>query len=179
MALMARIVWSGSGASDGEQVAEELDELWVELRTGMAAQLPDRRLVRHGALVRTVVDHGVIGVGDGHDPRAQRDLVGSQAERVAVTGVALVVVQDDRDGILERGSLLEDDLADARVLDHRPPFRRGQRRWLVEDLLRDGDLADVVESAATRSRSISASGRCSCLAIETTIVAMTGDGWPR
>ena len=45
----------------------------------------------------------------------------------------------------ERGRVLEDDLADARVLDDGPPLGRGQRRRLVEDLLGDGDLADVVE----------------------------------
>ena len=91
------------------------------------------------------MDHRVVGVGDGHDPGAERDLVGAQAVRVAVAGVALVVVEDDRHGVLERGGLLEDDLADARVLDDRPPLGRGQRGRLLEDLLRDGDLADVVE----------------------------------
>ena len=60
----------------GEQVAEQRDELGIELRPGVAAQLVDRGFVRHRPLVRPVVDHRVVGVGDGDDPRAERDLVG-------------------------------------------------------------------------------------------------------
>ena len=70
---------------------------------------------------------------------------GAQAVRVAVAAVALVVVQDDRHGLLERGGLLQDHLADARMLDDRPPLGRRQRGRLLEDVLRDGDLADVVQ----------------------------------
>ena len=62
-----------------------------------------------------------------------------------MAGEALVVVEDDRHGVPERGRLLEDDLADARVLDDGPPLRRRERGRLVEDLLGHGDLADVVE----------------------------------
>ena len=62
-----------------------------------------------------------------------------------MAGVALVVVEDDRHGVLERGRLLEDDLADPRMLDDGPPLGRRERRRLVEDLLGHGDLADVVE----------------------------------
>ena len=69
----------------------------------------------------------------------------AQAERIAVAGVALVVVEDDRHRVLEGGRLLEDDLADPRVLDDRPPLGGRQRGRLLEDLLGDGHLADVVE----------------------------------
>ena len=79
---------------------------------------------RDGPLVRAVVGHRVVGVGDRHDPGAQRDLARPQPERVAVAGVSLVVVQDDRHRVLERGGLLEDDLADARMLDDGPPLGR-------------------------------------------------------
>ena len=69
----------------------------------------------------------------------------AQPVRVAVPGEALVVVEDDRHGVLERRRLLEDDLADARVLDDGPPLGRRERRRLVEDRLGHRDLADVVE----------------------------------
>ena len=48
----------------------------------------------------------------------------AQAERVAVAGEALVVVEDDRHGVPQGGGLLEDDLADPRVLDDGPPLGR-------------------------------------------------------
>ena len=62
-----------------------------------------------------------------------------------MAGVPLVVVEDDRHGVAQRGRVLEDDLADARMLDDRPPLGRRQRRRLVEDRLRDRHLADVME----------------------------------
>ena len=40
----------------------------------MATQLRDGVLVRDGALVGSVVDHRVVGVGDGDDPGTERDL---------------------------------------------------------------------------------------------------------
>ena len=95
--------------------------------------------------VRPVVDHGVVRIRDGDDPRAERDLGAAQAVRVAAAVEALVVVQDDRDRLPQARGLLEDDLADARVLPDRLPLGVRQRRRLVEDLVRDRDLAQVVE----------------------------------
>jgi hypothetical protein len=128
-----------------EEVAEERHELGVELGAGMPAKLGDRFVVADRSLVRTVVGHRVVGVGDGHDPRAERDLGSAQAERVPVTGISLMVMEDDRDRILQRGSLLEDDLADPRMLDDAPPLRARELRWLVEDLGWQDNLANVVE----------------------------------
>ena len=81
---------------------------------------------------------------------------------------------------LQRGRVLEDDLADARMLDDGPPLGRGERGRLVEDLLGDGDLADVVEqrrdrgSGRPRRPAARAGGPSS-----TTIDAISADGWPR
>ena len=135
-------------------------------------------VVAHRPLVRPVVGHRVVGVGDRHDPGTERDVAPAQPERIAVARVALVVVEDDRHRLLERGRLLEDDLADPRVLDDRPPLGRRERRRLVEDLLRDRDLADVVEQRGDRIRSTSACGRARFWAIATTIEAISADGWP-
>ena len=57
------------------EVAEERDELGVELRPGVLLELDDRRVVRHRPLVRPVVGHRVVGIGDRDDPGAERDLV--------------------------------------------------------------------------------------------------------
>jgi hypothetical protein len=129
----------------GEQVAEEGHQLRVELGAGMAPELPDRHLVAHCPLVGPVVGHRVVRVGDRHDPRAKRDVVAAQPERVAMPGVALVVVKDDRDGVLEGRRLFEDDLSDPGMLDDRSPLGRRQRGRLVEDVLGNGDFSYVVE----------------------------------
>ena len=129
----------------GEQVAEQRHELGVELGACVTAELADRQLVAHRPLVGPVVGHRIVRVGDRDDPGAERDVVAAQPERVAVPGVALVMVEDDRDSVLQGGGLLEDDLADPRMLDDRSPLRRRESGRLVEDLLGNGDLADVVE----------------------------------
>ncbi len=129
----------------GKQVAEQRHELGVELGAGVTPELADRQLVADRPLVGPVVGHRVVRVGDRHDPGAERDVVAAQPEWVAVPGVAFVMVQDDRHGVLEGGGLLEDDLADPRMLDDRSPLRRTESGRLVEDLLGNGDLADVVE----------------------------------
>ena len=146
----------------------------------VAAQLLDRLVVAHRPLVRPVVDHRVVGVGDGHDPGAERDLVAAQPVRVAVAGEALVVVEDDRHGVLEGRGLLEDDLADARMLDDRAPLAGGERRRLLEDVLGDRDLADVVEQRGDLDPvDLRRPGSSSWRAIATTIEAISADGWPR
>ena len=63
----------------GEEVAEELDERGIELLPGVVSELVDRGHVADGRLVGSVVHHRVVGVGDGHDPRAERDVLAAQA----------------------------------------------------------------------------------------------------
>ena len=71
-------VWLGRAL--GVEVAEELDELGIELRARVPAQLVDRLVVGDRPLVRPVMDHRVVRVRDGHDAGAERDLVGTQAD---------------------------------------------------------------------------------------------------
>ena len=92
--------------------------------------------------------------------------------------ISFVVVEDDRDRVLQGCRLLEDDLTDPGVLDHRPPLGRRQRRRLVEDLVRDRHLADVVEERRDADPVDLVLGQRE-LAIATTIDAITADGWPR
>ena len=129
----------------GVEIAEERDELRIELRAGMPAELVDRCLVGHRPLVRPVVDHRVVRVGDRDNPGSERDVVPAQPERVAMTRIAFVVVEDDRNGVLEGGGLLEDHLSDPRMLHDGPPLGCAQRGRLVEDVRRQTDLAHVVK----------------------------------
>jgi len=130
-----------------------LERRWIHLAlkanpdvaTQSIGEEPNRRIVVHRPLVRPVVGHRVVGVGDRDDAGPQRNVRSAQPERVAVAREPLVVVEDDRDRVAQRRRLLEDDLADPRMLDDCSPLRRRQRRRLLEDLLGHRDLADVVQ----------------------------------
>ena len=61
--------------------------------------------------------------------------------------VPLVVVQDDGGGVAQGAGLLEDHLADLRVLRHHAPLGRGEVAGLGQDLVGDGQLAEVVQEA--------------------------------
>ena len=65
--------------------------------------------------------------------------------RVAAAVEALVVVEDHGDGLAQAGRLLENHLADTRMLADGLPLRVRQGLGLVEDLFRDRDLAQVME----------------------------------
>src|SRR5450759_780923 len=127
------------------QVAEDGDQLGIELRPGVALDLADRLGVCHCPLVWAVGGHRVVGVRERHDPSTERDLRPPEAVGIAVPAKSLVMVEDDRDGVTQRRRLLQDHLADPRVLHDRLPFDRRERGGLLEDLLRKGQLADIVE----------------------------------
>ena len=135
------------GTPVGEHLGEHLDELGVELDAGLAAQLVDRGLVRDRGAVRPAGDHRLVGVDDRHDPRPDRDLAAGEAVGIAAAVVPLVVVEHDRRRVAQRAGLLEDDLADLRVLRHDPPLGRREVAGLGQDLVRDRELAEVVEQA--------------------------------
>ena len=110
------------------------------------AQLPQRGRRRHAAAVGTVGDHRVVGVAHGDDARAERDLVaGLRRVGVAAAVGPLVARADERGDAGQAGRGLEDPLADQRVAAHERPLVAVERAGLVEDRVRDRELADVVQ----------------------------------
>ena len=96
-----------------DHALEGLDDLRVELGAGDAAQLGERGLGADRAPVGVARGHHVVGVGDGDDARAERDVLARDAGGVAAAGELLVVVQDDLgdravalDALDELGALL-------------------------------------------------------------------------
>ncbi len=73
--------------------------------------------------------------------------ISSPAEPVGIPASVppFVLVADDPRDVAEPGQDAQDALADHRVLPHQAPLVVGQRSRLVEDLVRDRDLADVVQ----------------------------------
>jgi hypothetical protein len=67
--------------------------------------------------------------------------------RVSVAAEPLVVMEDDLARLEQSARFVEDDLADARVLLDEVPLGARERVRLLEDLLRNGDLAGRTVSA--------------------------------
>jgi len=64
----------------------------------------------------------------------------------------LVARADELGDVAQGGGALQDPLADERVAAHELPLERVERSTLVEDPVRDRELADVVEQGAEAHR---------------------------
>src|SRR4051794_12912780 len=97
--------WLGGGAqlALGDHGAERLHDRGVELRSGAGTQLVQRLLRGAPRGVRALGGHGVEGVRDRDDARAERDLVGDLAVRVAAAVPALVRGADEAGDAAQRG----------------------------------------------------------------------------
>ena len=99
--------------------------------------------------VRSVARHRVQRVGDGEDARREWDVGPGDAVRIALAVPPLVVGADDpQPQALEEGDPAEHLLAEQRVRPHRAPLPIVERAGLLEDAVRDPDLADVMEQEA-------------------------------
>ena len=96
--------------------------------------------------VDPVGGHGVVGVAGEDQARLERDLLAAQSIRIAGPVPALVARADHlADPTQEASNPIEHELPLDRVRLHDLELRVGEGRRLVQDLLGNGDLADVVE----------------------------------
>src|SRR3954452_4546697 len=128
---------------------ELLDERGIEVRAAAALDLGKRLGDRPRALVGALRDQRVEHVADGCDPPHQRDLLAGEPVRIAAPVPALVVGQRDRLRHLDqrRPRPREYVRADRRVGLHLLPLAGVETAGLLEDAIRDPDLADVVHGA--------------------------------
>ena len=122
------------------------DDVGVELRPGAALELLERLVRAQRAAIDAIRGHCVVGVDDEDDSRSQRDLRPRQAIRIAVPVPALVVVQDPVGDRLD-AKAVEHAEADLRMPLQNEPLGVGERAGLPQDLLRNSELAQVVEAA--------------------------------
>ena len=136
-------------------VDECLRDDWIEV---LAGALPDDVhgfIKRHAGLVNTLCDQGVENIGDGHDPRRQRDLLALEAARIALAVPLFVMVMSHvlgfaqivfLEGITLDGLLngADDFRAFFSVGLHDLIFFIVEPAGLVEDSVGDLDLADVM-----------------------------------
>ena len=87
----------------------------------------------------------MIGIAGEDDPAADRDRRACEAVWIALAVPALVLVADDASHGAQARDGAQDALADRRVLTHDHPLPLAQRAGLVQDLVRNPDLADVVK----------------------------------
>src|SRR5688500_4014563 len=95
-------------------VEENRHEVGIELRAAQPAKLVGCPLMRLRRLVRPAVDHRLVGVGNGDDARAERDVLAAQPVGVAGAIEALVVVANDRREGARGAQRTDDLLADLR-----------------------------------------------------------------
>ena len=100
---------------------------------------------RERLAIRPCRGHGREGVADGEDPGDERDLLTHEAIEVALAVPALVVVTDPGPDDLDVGQVAHDQVAERDVLLDHVVLVRAERAGLAQDVVRDADLADVVE----------------------------------
>ena len=100
---------------------------------------------RHPAAVRAIGGQRVEAVDDGEDARAQGNLFALEAVGIAGAVPVLVVMPDDRGDGIGKLDRRQDLRADGRVALHGLELAGGQPAGLVENVLRDGYLARVVQ----------------------------------
>ena len=127
-----------------EPAEQRLDHTRVELRARALAQLLARDLGAGRAPVDAVARHRLVSVRNREDARLERNLVATQAKRIAAAVRALVVRADPGRHILHVGAV-DDQRADLRMLLHLRPLVIRELPGLREDRVGHGDLADVVE----------------------------------
>jgi hypothetical protein len=91
-------------------------------------------------------------VGDRQDAREQVEAEAGAPARVAAAVEALVVVAGDAGDGRERGHAPEDLLGQAGMGAHGVPLLGAELARLVEDQVRDGELAEVVQQAGAAQR---------------------------
>ena len=118
----------------------------VELRARAARELGAGVLERQRLAVRAVGRHRVEGVAGADDPRLDRDVVAGEAVGVAGAVPALVAGADDPPTLASRPPTCSSIRCPSTVcVLHHGPLGVVERAVLVDDLVRDADLAYVVE----------------------------------
>ena len=131
---------------------KQFDDFRVEVRARAAQQDRARLFARHAATIRAVFAHRVEAIDDGEDARRPRDRLAAQAVRVAEAVPALVMVADDGHDRVREIDAFEYLRADGRVNLHLVKLGGRQLPRLVQDVIGDGELADVVQQRAGLQR---------------------------
>src|SRR4029450_616671 len=110
----------------------------------------------HRTPIRPVARHRIQRVRDREDPCAEWNVLACKAVGIAATVPPLVMGANDLQAFaLEESDAREHRLAQDRVRLHPPSLGDAQRPGLLQDSLRESDLADTVQEEAVRRALIS------------------------
>src|SRR5262245_61202495 len=134
-------------------VTDASDEYAYDRRVVLGAreahQLVEGFLFRERLSIRAVRGHRDVGVADTDDPGCERDVLLGETVRIAASVPVLVARADDSGDAAQGGMGAEDPLADDRVLSDERPLALVERPRLVQELVRDGEHAEIVELRST------------------------------
>src|ERR1700694_5699438 len=130
-----------------EAAQEGANGRFPKMGPGLLAKDAHRALVVVRLTVGPVGNQDIVGVGDRQDACLERNLLAAQSVGIAAAIDALVV-RDHDFGLPSKARHPQQDLvSERRVTFDGRPLARIERAWLVEDGIRDADLADVVEKS--------------------------------
>ena len=133
-------------AADLWQHADEcLDGSRVERLARLLLDQRDGRFERHRLVVRAVRRQRVEVVDEEQDSRAERDVLSLEPARIAASIPPLVMILNERRDRVRKRYSSDDVRTDLRMCLYLLELFGGQRTRLREDVLRDGELADVVQ----------------------------------
>ena len=140
------------------RIEQALEQQRIERAALAVYDHPQGGLVVIRGLVAAHACQRVVHIGNRNDLRRDRDLLAGQAVRIAAAVVALVMPARDLIRGLEQRLLIrerqvvQDIRADRRVRLHDLKLFLCQLAGLVDDLIRNTDLADIVQRGRTRDQ---------------------------
>jgi hypothetical protein len=111
----------------------------------VASELGERGLLADRGAIRATARHCIEGVADGDHARADRDLLAREPVRVARAVDPFMDAAHELRHPRQCRRRRDDPLAHSGMALDVLPFGGIERTWLVEDRIRDRDLADVVQ----------------------------------
>ena len=144
---------------------ERRDAARVERDVRLVAQEGQRLLARPRRPVDPRRDERVVDVADREDPRREVELVAVEPARVAAAVEPLVMVEHEpADRLVEAAELVQELAAALGVLLDDVVLVVVERARLLQDRLRDRELADVVQEPADREAAQARGGEAELLA---------------
>ena len=149
LAVVGRALGPRDLGRSPDDLREGIEDERVELAAPLLPHHRERPLHRQGPSVDAFGRERVENVRHGGDPALERDRIAGEAARITLPVPALVVHERDRRREVQhlRGRAAQEPMADLGVAPHRAALVVGEGAPLQQDLVGDGDLADVVQRA--------------------------------
>src|SRR6185369_13605986 len=133
------------GVKTRQMFDELLDYDRIEMNSRTAQQQRSRFVERHAAAKRSIFANRVEAIDNRDNARGDGDLFAAQAVRITAAVPLFVVMPDDRNHWIREIHTTEDLGAHDRVDLHLLKLSMSQRSRLIQNVRRNGKLADVMQ----------------------------------